>query len=86
MRHATQPNICGAALADIDTPRGLNAEDHGVSRLRRRGLVEITFDESEGQQSDSTACCKEKPGPMRRFLASQVRAARRWAPCSCRRS
>jgi phosphatidylinositol-3-phosphatase len=31
--------------------------------FRHDGLLEITFDESEGPQSDSTSCCGELPGP-----------------------
>lgn len=31
--------------------------------FRQNGLLEITFDESEGPQSDSSACCGEAPGP-----------------------
>ncbi len=31
--------------------------------FRHNGLLEIAFDESEGPQSDSTACCEELPGP-----------------------
>jgi hypothetical protein len=31
--------------------------------FQRNGLLEIVFDESEGPQSDSTACCEEQPGP-----------------------
>jgi hypothetical protein len=30
---------------------------------RRGGLIEITFDESNGAQSDSSACCNEQPDP-----------------------
>lgn len=30
---------------------------------RHNGLLEITFDESEGPTSDSSACCEETPGP-----------------------
>jgi hypothetical protein len=30
---------------------------------RANGLLEITFDESEGPQSDASACCGETPGP-----------------------
>jgi hypothetical protein len=30
---------------------------------KQGGLIEITFDESDGPQSDSSACCGEKPGP-----------------------
>jgi hypothetical protein len=53
-----------SALADIDAfletwvPKitGSTAFQHG-------GLLEITFDESDGPESDSTACCEEAPGP-----------------------
>jgi hypothetical protein len=31
--------------------------------FQRNGLLEITFDESDGPQSDSSACCGETPGP-----------------------
>jgi phosphatidylinositol-3-phosphatase len=31
--------------------------------FRRDGLLVITFDESDGPQSDSSACCGELPGP-----------------------
>ena len=31
--------------------------------FRLNGLLEITFDESEGPTSDSTSCCGEEPGP-----------------------
>lgn len=30
---------------------------------RHNGLLKITFDESEGPTSDSSACCEETPGP-----------------------
>jgi phosphatidylinositol-3-phosphatase len=30
---------------------------------RHNGLIEVTFDESEGPTSDSSACCEETPGP-----------------------
>jgi phosphatidylinositol-3-phosphatase len=30
---------------------------------RKNGLLEITFDESEGPTEDSSACCHEPPGP-----------------------
>jgi phosphatidylinositol-3-phosphatase len=30
---------------------------------KQGGLIEITFDESDGAQSDSSACCGEAPGP-----------------------
>ncbi len=53
-----------SALADIDSfletwvPKitGSPAFLHG-------GLLEITFDESDGPESDSSACCEESPGP-----------------------
>ncbi|HYZ82536.1 MAG TPA: alkaline phosphatase family protein [Solirubrobacteraceae bacterium] len=35
----------------------------GSAAFRRDGLLEITFDESEGPQSDSSSCCGELPGP-----------------------
>jgi hypothetical protein len=53
-----------SALADIDgfletwVPRIT-----GSPAFRRNGLLEITFDESDGPQSDSSACCEELPGP-----------------------
>jgi phosphatidylinositol-3-phosphatase len=31
--------------------------------FRANGLLMITFDESDGAQSDSSACCEERPGP-----------------------
>jgi hypothetical protein len=31
--------------------------------FRRNGLLEITFDESDGPTGDSSACCGEQPGP-----------------------
>jgi len=30
---------------------------------KKGGLIEVTFDESDGPESDSTACCGEEPGP-----------------------
>jgi phosphatidylinositol-3-phosphatase len=53
-----------SALADIDgfletwIPRieASKAYQHG-------GLIEVTFDESEGPQSDASSCCGEEPGP-----------------------
>ena len=53
-----------SALADIDTflqnwvPRIMNSPAYESG-----GLIEITFDESDGPSSDSTACCGETPGP-----------------------
>jgi phosphatidylinositol-3-phosphatase len=53
-----------SALADIDgfletwVPLITNSP-----AFRRNGLLEITFDESDGPESDSSACCEETPGP-----------------------
>jgi phosphatidylinositol-3-phosphatase len=72
------PNVCedghdypckneasgASALADIDTflsawvPRITSS-----AAFRRNGLLVITFDESDGPQSDASACCGETPGP-----------------------
>jgi hypothetical protein len=53
-----------SALADIDgfletwIPKieASKAYHHG-------GLIEVTFDESDGPESDSSSCCGEEPGP-----------------------
>ncbi len=53
-----------SALADID--RFLETWVPKITSspaFQRNGLLEITFDESDGPQSDSTACCEEQPGP-----------------------
>jgi phosphatidylinositol-3-phosphatase len=53
-----------AGLADVDS--FLSAWVPKITRspaFRQNGLLEITFDESDGPQSDSTACCGEQPGP-----------------------
>jgi phosphatidylinositol-3-phosphatase len=53
-----------SALADIDTflstwiPKIMASPAY-----RQGGLIEVTFDESEGPQSDSSSCCGELPGP-----------------------
>jgi phosphatidylinositol-3-phosphatase len=53
-----------SALADIDrfletwVPKITSAP-----AFRRNGLLMITFDESDGAQSDSSSCCDEQPGP-----------------------
>jgi phosphatidylinositol-3-phosphatase len=31
--------------------------------FKKNGLLEITFDESDGAQSDASSCCGEQPGP-----------------------
>jgi phosphatidylinositol-3-phosphatase len=53
-----------SALADID--RFLQTWVPKITSspaFRQNGLLEITFDESSGPQSDSSACCGELPGP-----------------------
>ncbi|HUA45295.1 MAG TPA: alkaline phosphatase family protein [Solirubrobacteraceae bacterium] len=53
-----------SALADIDTfletwvPLITNSP-----AFKKNGLLEITFDESDGPQSDASSCCGEQPGP-----------------------
>jgi phosphatidylinositol-3-phosphatase len=60
---ANQPSGA-SALADIDTflqtwvPLITDSPAY-----RQDGLLEITFDESDGAQSDASACCGEQPGP-----------------------
>jgi hypothetical protein len=53
-----------SALADVD--RFLETwvpKITGSPAFQKGGLLEITFDESDGPQSDSSSCCEEKPGP-----------------------
>jgi hypothetical protein len=53
-----------SALADIDTfLQTWIPEITASPAYRQGGLIEITFDESDGAQSDSTACCNETAGP-----------------------
>ncbi|HTZ65284.1 MAG TPA: alkaline phosphatase family protein [Solirubrobacteraceae bacterium] len=53
-----------SALADIDrfletwVPKITSAP-----AFRKNGLLMITFDESDGPESDSSSCCDEQPGP-----------------------
>ncbi|HUA74230.1 MAG TPA: alkaline phosphatase family protein [Solirubrobacteraceae bacterium] len=53
-----------SALADIDgfletwVPKITSSP-----AFQHNGLLEITFDESDGPQSDSSSCCEEAPGP-----------------------
>ncbi len=53
-----------SALADVDgfletwVPK-----IEASSAYRHGGLIEITFDESDGPESDSSSCCGEEPGP-----------------------
>ena len=42
-------------------PGNLGAEDHGLARLPRNGLLEIVFDEAASTETE--ACCEEMPGP-----------------------
>jgi phosphatidylinositol-3-phosphatase len=53
-----------SALADID--RFLEVWVPKITSspaFKENGLLEITFDESDGAQSDASSCCEEKPGP-----------------------
>jgi hypothetical protein len=53
-----------SALADIDSFLGTWVPKITSSAAYKQGgLLEITFDESDGPQSDSSACCAEAPGP-----------------------
>ncbi len=53
-----------SALAEIDTFLETWVPLIEASpAYKRGGLIEITFDESDGAQSDSSACCNETPGP-----------------------
>jgi hypothetical protein len=53
-----------SALADIDAflstwiPKIMSSPAY-----QKGGLIEVTFDESDGAQSDSSSCCGEVPGP-----------------------
>jgi phosphatidylinositol-3-phosphatase len=53
-----------SALADIDSfletwvPKITSS-----AAFQKNGLLEITFDESDGAESDSSSCCGETPGP-----------------------
>ncbi len=53
-----------SALADIDAfLKTWVPLITGSPAFKRNGLLEITFDESAGPKSDSSACCNETPGP-----------------------
>jgi phosphatidylinositol-3-phosphatase len=53
-----------SALADIDAFLETWVPKITASpAFRENGLLEITFDESDGPTSDSSACCGETPGP-----------------------
>lgn len=70
------PNLChdGHDAPCVDgQPGGLRSADAwlkatvptilGSPAFKQDGLLLITFDESDGPQSDATACCGEGPGP-----------------------
>ncbi len=70
------PNLCddGHDKPCVDgRPGGLVTADHWLQTwvprilaspaFQRNGLLVITFDESDGPGSDSSACCGEGPGP-----------------------
>ena len=53
-----------SALADIDAfLETWVPMITGSPAFKRNGLLEITFDESDGPQSDASSCCEEKAGP-----------------------
>jgi len=53
-----------SALADIDRFLEVWVPKITSSKaFEKGGLLMITFDESDGAQSDSSSCCEEKPGP-----------------------
>lgn len=53
-----------SALADIDSFLEVWVPKITSSQaFQRNGLLMITFDESDGPQTDSSDCCEEKPGP-----------------------
>jgi hypothetical protein len=53
-----------SALADIDSfLETWVPKITGSPAFRKNGLLEITFDESDGAQSDSSSCCGEVAGP-----------------------
>jgi hypothetical protein len=53
-----------SALADIDAfLQAWVPRIQASPAYKQGGLIEITFDESDGAQSDSSACCNETAGP-----------------------
>jgi hypothetical protein len=53
-----------SALSDIDTfLETWIPKIEGSNAYRSGGLIEVVFDESDGPESDSSACCEETPGP-----------------------
>ncbi len=72
------PNLCddGHDYPCVNQPSGASAQADidqfletwvpkitSSAAFRQGGLLEITFDESDGPESDSSACCEELPGP-----------------------
>ncbi len=53
-----------SALADIDGfLETWIPKIEASPAYEKGGLIEVTFDESDGPESDSSACCGEEPGP-----------------------
>jgi hypothetical protein len=53
-----------SALADIDAfLETWIPKIEASPGYQKGGLIEVTFDESDGPEKDSTACCGEEPGP-----------------------
>jgi phosphatidylinositol-3-phosphatase len=53
-----------SALGDIDAfLETWIPKIEGSNAYRSGGLIEVVFDESDGPESDSSACCEETPGP-----------------------
>ena len=52
-----------SALADVDGFLETWVPKIEASKAFAKGLIEIVFDESDGPESDSSACCGEEPGP-----------------------
>ena len=52
-----------SALADVDGFLETWVPKIEASPAFAKGLIEIVFDESDGPESDSSACCGEEPGP-----------------------
>jgi phosphatidylinositol-3-phosphatase len=60
-------NMAGGASAPADIDTFLSTwipKIMASPAYRQGGLIEVTFDESEGPQSDSSSCCGELPGPL----------------------
>ncbi len=52
-----------SALTDIDGFLETWVPKIEASKAFAKSLIEITFDESDGPESDSSSCCEETPGP-----------------------